>query len=173
MKKKPALQAILDNMESYTVADLQKVKQPKWIKKHLLVLKQNGNARGYLSPREIAEIFANAKPIRNHDYKVYRYIGETEFIDTVEIMHGELVLLIDNKEVKVDHRCIDIALFDSNQLQFIDTIESVYAFVGMKNNDNWNRLCPGEDRVEKVVKSGPDKDGWEDNGGFKIRRFNY
>jgi len=58
-KKKPALQNIIDNIESYTSKELENVSgQPKWIRKLLVKHRKETEKReaGYLTPEEIAAI---------------------------------------------------------------------------------------------------------------------
>lgn len=58
-KKKPYLKEILDNIDSYTIEELDTVKgQPAWVRKHLVAHKKELTKReqGYLTPEEIAVI---------------------------------------------------------------------------------------------------------------------
>jgi len=58
-KKKKPLQTILDNIDHYTVNELENINgQPTWIKKHLVTHKKliEKRAAGYLTPEEIAAI---------------------------------------------------------------------------------------------------------------------
>lgn len=52
MKKKPALQKIIDNIEEYSDQDIEQSGQPKWIREQLLLYKKHG---GYAV--EASELF--------------------------------------------------------------------------------------------------------------------
>lgn len=56
MKKKPALQAIIDNLDQMTEKDIDNCGQPLWIRKELKKLKEPCRPAGYLTPEEIADI---------------------------------------------------------------------------------------------------------------------
>lgn len=58
-KKKPQLKHIVDNIDKYTVDELETMcGQPEWIRKHLVTHKHLTQKReqGYLTPEEIAHI---------------------------------------------------------------------------------------------------------------------
>ena len=62
-KKKPALGAIVDNLDNYTIEQLDNVAgQPAWIRKHLITHKKatEKRAAGYLTPEEIAHRMTNS-----------------------------------------------------------------------------------------------------------------
>lgn len=116
MKKKPALQKILDNLDSYSTAELLVLKdQPAWIRKELVDLKKRGGKSSEQSAESIADLMqrASQKPYTNPIlYEVRRYIGESFDLPTgknrrlkaiVEI--GDLFRIIDPvaKEVKWFH----------------------------------------------------------------------
>lgn len=57
--KKPYLKEIVDNINDYTIEQLETVQgQPAWIRKHLVEHKKEleKRAAGYLTPEEIAAI---------------------------------------------------------------------------------------------------------------------
>ena len=56
MKKKPALQAIIDDLDRMTEKDIDACDQPLWIRKELKNLKESERPEGYLTPEEIADI---------------------------------------------------------------------------------------------------------------------
>lgn len=73
MKKKPAVQSVIDNIDSYTVEQLENLKGnqfPKWLREVLVKYKN----RGGRTPEEMAEMFAammrendNGKEVRDTD----------------------------------------------------------------------------------------------------------
>lgn len=56
MKKKPALQKILDNLEDMDVEEIEQCSQPLWIREELKKLKESERPEGYLTPEEIADL---------------------------------------------------------------------------------------------------------------------
>ncbi len=74
MKKKPALQAILDTIDNYTTDELQEVKgQPLWIRKVLVELKTRS------SDGRIQTATMNAEKNANEMMKSFSYIPHTKF----------------------------------------------------------------------------------------------
>lgn len=60
MKKKPALQNILDNLDKFTEADLQNVDQPLWIRDQLIKRKKGLiDIRSEQEKRDVAENIAD------------------------------------------------------------------------------------------------------------------
>jgi hypothetical protein len=63
MKKKPALQAVLDNIENYTpeqIADLSGSHFPQWIRDQLLEFKKRNGKTSEDEARRIAEMMIAA-----------------------------------------------------------------------------------------------------------------
>ncbi len=144
MKKKPALQKILDNIDTMTWQEIDEEKQPKWIKDILYKMKFDGNL---LTPTQIAGMMSvGINEPDTREYASYRYIGETRMVDNVEIFNNELLLMIDNDTIKIGHMEIKKELIE-HELQLVEKIETVADYVTRKLDDDWERLCPGEDRV--------------------------
>lgn len=145
MKKKPALQNILDNMDDMTWEEIDAIRQPKWIKDILYKMKHGGG--NLMTPESIAMSMAMGKGTPDTKaYSTYRYTGETRFVEGIEVFNGELLLMIDNDAIKISHTEIDKQLIE-HQLQFVEKLETAADFINRKLDDDWNRLCPGEDRV--------------------------
>jgi hypothetical protein len=99
MKKKPALQAILDNLDSYTEEQLSNVQgQPLWIREELVRMKQN-SGQYCASPEEIANAMTHAvQPVVETSGEVLEWTGVDQYIGTdrysTEMRTGDLLLRI-------------------------------------------------------------------------------
>jgi hypothetical protein len=70
MKKKPALQVVLDNLDNYTVQQIHELSGthfPQWIKDQLLELKKRNGKTAESSAAEIAAIMIAASRITKDD----------------------------------------------------------------------------------------------------------
>ena len=149
MKKKPALQDILDRIDSLSVEDIDNTSQPMWTKTELKRYKEND---GFTSPAIIAaKMIANSPQPTKDIVHVYRYIGESKYVANIEIIESELVAVINFDLVKVGHSEINIKYFNSKELQFIKKVDTLHDFGVMVNEENWQRLAPGENREEEVL----------------------
>ena len=106
MKKKPALQAIIDNLDSYTEEQLSRVDgQPLWIRNALVNMKRNGGQ--YLMTRdEIADAMAIPNSIQltkaNTQGELFEWTGNPAWLgDTTsgikleqEIVTGEPIFMV-------------------------------------------------------------------------------
>lgn len=102
MKKKPALQKILDNIDSYTDQELENIKgQPLWIRKQLVSLKNRGGMTASMTAEQIADQMMLASPVpTNPDiYDVYEWCGSTwkmpcgRFTQvTIDVEPGDLLM---------------------------------------------------------------------------------
>lgn len=137
MKKKPALQKILDNLDSYTTAELLTLKdQPAWIRKELVDLKKRGGKSSDQSADSLADMMEQATKATVDQnlllYEVRRYVGGPFDLPTgrnrrlkaiVEI--GDLFLILDPavKEVKWFHSFAYMT--DSEWMNFMNDSEQV------------------------------------------------
>ena len=75
IKKKPALQAILDDLDNYSIEELEQVKgQPLWIRQQLIKLKEN-NGDPEISAEEMANMMEILPCTEPEKHGVYRWIG--------------------------------------------------------------------------------------------------
>jgi hypothetical protein len=81
MKKKPALQAILDNLHHFTVDQLETVDQPKWIREELVKLKVEPERTA--SANQLADAMTHdpVEPQHSH-FPVYRHTAPETFYET-------------------------------------------------------------------------------------------
>lgn len=76
MKKKPALQAILDTLDNYSIEELESIKgQPLWIRQQLVKLKETDGADPGISAEEMANMMEILPCTEPEKYGVYRWIG--------------------------------------------------------------------------------------------------
>lgn len=76
MKKKPALQKILDNLDDYTADELENVHgQPLWIRKVLVELKKRDGATPEVTATQIANMMKSGPRLPESKNKVYRWKG--------------------------------------------------------------------------------------------------
>ena len=67
MKKKPALQAVIDNINSYTIDQIEELSGshfPSWIKEQLHELKKRDGKTAEQSANEIADMMIRASTIK-------------------------------------------------------------------------------------------------------------
>jgi len=110
MKKKPALQEVLDNFDDYTHEDIRALGGPVfplWIKTHLLTMKNGPGVDNFSN--ENAENIANQMQenytiIEDKKYEVRKYLGPTAFIGdpdkmTIEGEYGNVFQLLSHTEI--------------------------------------------------------------------------
>jgi hypothetical protein len=104
MKKKPALQAILDNLSAYTVEDLNSLPdQPLWIREALVKLHSRGGRTSAEVAEQIADAMqaASAPTVPSPSREVREWRGADTFLGgglsgdfAFEIQQGDLILLL-------------------------------------------------------------------------------
>lgn len=116
MKKKPALQGILDNFDSYTMEQLEFIHgQPLWIRKVLVELKQDEiggivDEGADLRAEQIADMMMNASEIQQPEapiqYEVRRWVGNDWFMSCgitgslkVEVIYDDCLYIIETDPV--------------------------------------------------------------------------
>ena len=114
MKKKPALQVILDNFESHTVEQLEIIYgQPLWIRKVLVELKQDEiggviDEGAALRAEQIADMMMNASEIQQPEepiqYEIRRWVGNDWFMSCgmtgslkVEVIYDDCLYVIETE----------------------------------------------------------------------------
>lgn len=76
MKKKPALQAILDHFDQYTVEELENIQgQPLWIRKVLVELKNRNGLTPELTAEQLANMMKTKPRAQESKNSVYRWKG--------------------------------------------------------------------------------------------------
>lgn len=132
MKKKPALQAILDNLDDYTEEDLAEMSgQPLWIRECLVRLKKNNGVHS-LDPSEIADLMTAQHVVeedRTHEW--YLWKGEPMFLghnnrgisSTLEVDAGDTILIlsfekvmVNSSVIEVDHRSLALIVQNSQKM---------------------------------------------------------
>lgn len=135
MKKKPALQAILDNIDGYTLEELENIGgQPLWIRQELVEIKK----RGVYDPVAIAAEEAIAleelrvaeetkrQIVKNEKYEIRRWIGVDWQMPTgkdgtlkLEVGVGDIFMVTDpkNYEVKLSSSIGKLSIYWSYFLQ--------------------------------------------------------
>ena len=182
MKKKPALQKILDNLDGYTAEELEKVKgQPLWIKKQLVKLKnRSGNTSENIAIEMANDMERASKKERIElSYEVRRWLGEEWQMPTgrtgtlkLYVNYGDVFLLIDedNFEVKISssfgklRSCWNYFLQHTEHVNYMTMVE----FAKFLSDDLAKRH--GLDNGE--VNDSTDDPNVEDRGSFRIIRHN-
>lgn len=105
MKKKPALQAIIDNILSYTEEQLSEITgQPLWIREELVRMRRN-NGQYLMTPEEIVDAMQGSTPVLEEQTgEVLEWIAETGWLGAdngrqkfeTEIDTGDLLFLVAN-----------------------------------------------------------------------------
>ena len=115
MKKKPALQAIIDNLGSYTEDDLANVPgQPLWIRNELVDLKRRDGKTIEQFAEETADRMVVNTPTAEPLHEVRQWVGNPTFLRTggkleIEVNPGELLLLMPAfLEARVDHVAVKL-----------------------------------------------------------------
>lgn len=117
MKKKPALQSILDNIDDYSIEQLETIKgQPLWIRKQLVRIKQQKEGPSQSDSELIAEKLADMMSgdpkqeeiNRNQTYEIRKWVGGDwqmpsgrTGIYTVEIKPNDYFLVYQPGRVKI------------------------------------------------------------------------
>lgn len=109
MKKKPALQKILEFINDYSIEDIEQLNQPKWIREQLVKIK-NSTTEGdiLLSAEEIADqMLASPTPtnvFKTYDIRIWN--GNNWFPITikglsVELCPNDLVVVLDVSKIQI------------------------------------------------------------------------
>lgn len=128
MKKKPALQAILDNFDNYTVDDLKNlVGQPLWIRESLVRRKERGGRA--LTPDELADMMTTPAALPPGEFTFLQWtsgdgwIGRNAARFWFEIRPNDLILILNPNEIvvghshiKIDHQSYQVILQNSQRL---------------------------------------------------------
>lgn len=155
------IQKAISELDSLSVDDINKIRVPFWMRQKLIEIKEGKIDKTLITkPELLKKILETSKPrVDDLSYKVYRYVGRTQIVDNVEVFENELVLCVNDKEIKVAHTYVDISKF-GDTLQFINTVKNYDEFNAMKSDDTWQRLMPNESREET-----------DNSAGFSIRRI--
>ena len=96
MKKKPAQQALYDNVKNLSYEEIEKCGQPLWIRNALKKLKD-----GYMNADQIADLME--VEIEEIEYPVFRYKGPNHDLKlkngTVEISTNDLILVLEKSTI--------------------------------------------------------------------------
>lgn len=113
MKKKPALQAILDDLANYTEEQIAELPgQPQWIKDVLIEKKQRANT---LTPDQIAVLMIKNSPKHvNEDFvgEVFEWASEDGWLKAgglmTEVREGEPIMVVDEAHCYIGHSYVRV-----------------------------------------------------------------
>lgn len=101
MKKKPALQAILDNLDSYSVEQLENISgQPLWIRKQLVKIKSGTDitSRRETAAAAALKMVSNQKILFPDKLEIRQWQGPTGWLKSnrfeLEVKQGDLFLVL-------------------------------------------------------------------------------
>lgn len=113
MKKKPPLQAILDNIDSYSVEQLETIQgQPLWIREQLVKLRRGEDitSKRVAAEAAAAKMISNQKVLFPDQLEIRQWIGTTGWLKTirweVEVKEGDLFLILQEGLVLWGHSAI-------------------------------------------------------------------
>ena len=111
IKKKPPLQKILDNLDDYTVEELENIKgQPLWIRKQLVKLKKNDGRDPSVTAEELADIMMASSPevTSTPTYEIRQWLGDDWQMPCgrtgslkIEVKHGDYLIVYNLTNHKV------------------------------------------------------------------------
>ena len=156
-RKNKKIQKIVNNLDAYTVDDINKIKISKWIREMLVKLK-TGEVSEVVSPLELAARMPRKAP-QDRVYQVFTYTAPTEFIGTLEIVTGQLVLIIDDV-AKINQAEMPASKLEG-KITYKQDVKSVAEYVELNNDANWKRLMPAHEPrvVEQITGKGIDVAG--------------
>ena len=149
MKKKPALQAIIDNLDNYSIDELEKVQgQPKWIREQLVRMKKEKDTPEK-TPDFIAEHLADMmdgdpeqdRKNREQEYEIRRWVGGDWKMPagitggfTVDIQPGDCFLVYSPRHVKIQS-----SISNMNPQQW-NYFQRYTEYVGMMNTTEFAKF---------------------------------
>lgn len=154
MKKKPALQKIMDNFDEYSIDDLKEIDQPKWIREALIQVKENhmvfNDQERMDNIEKMADIMENSS-FENKDqeeYEVRTYFGSSWFPEvisglSVEFNHNDLFIVIAPKKVRISSTILGLpesswqALMQQSKQEGYMTLHEFNLFYQKKMNDKY------------------------------------
>jgi hypothetical protein len=113
-KKKPRLQALIDDVANMSSDDIQALSEPLWVKEALSILK-NSNGLGQkdrinLLVQQAEEAAAIAQAAPKPTYEVRLWDGPSDFVGTdmeahhhgwqIQVDHGDTFMIMDNELVR-------------------------------------------------------------------------
>lgn len=133
MKKKPPLQAILDDLENMSMEDIDACGQALWIRQHLHTMKREADPCFDETIEDIANQMMNVTFTENKDFEVREYTGGNRFVGTqgtfqIEANYGDLFQITDTgvvwgtSNLKVTPQEAAALLQESN---FIDNMDAL------------------------------------------------
>lgn len=180
MKKKPALQAILDNLHHFDAEQLEQVDQPKWIREELVKLKTE--PEHMKNAYQLADSMTHDPVEPEHtQFPVYRHVAMETFYETnaggsfsfeIQIGEGDYFLLNpwEGWLRQGDHQNYltpqSLSKLESNSQYVQDmSLDAYKTFYREKLNTQYGNA------PETVVDDGdPNKSNSDDRGWFKIQR---
>ena len=146
MKKKPALQKILDNLENYSEEEINKLSQPKWIREELKVRLER-KIRNVLTPIEIAKIMTEKSELKQEFVDVYEYYGEDfSVLGLYDIRKNDLIAC-ENEKLLIFGKKLDKRLVHNIRIYRRHVLYK--EFVTLKNDRIWKTEFPNEDRTSE------------------------
>lgn len=146
MKKKPALQAILDNLDTYTVAQLEVIPgQPLWIRKQLVKMRSGTDVTSLRANAAAAALtmISDQKVLFPDQLEVRQWQRTTGWLKTnrfeLEIKEGDLFLILQDglalwghsavKPVWTDFLTNTVSLGFQTKQEYLERLSSSYAGV--------------------------------------------
>lgn len=185
MKKKPALQAILDNFDNHTADELRDIKgQPLWIRNVLVDLKTR-NFNGEIqtatmnAEKNANEMMKSLSFIPHTKFEIREWFGNDWFMPcgitggmSVEVLYGDFLIIYDHSIHKVGISCSIGHLEDYAWAKVINNTRPI----GMMSKLEYSRFISDKlnknfrDREEIAKKAGPNSYVEPKNEGFTIIR---
>jgi len=184
MNKKPALQALLDNIDDYAIEELETIKgQPLWIREQLVRIKKEKDTPTDQTPDYIAEQLADMMKQddsqcenRNQEYEIKKWVGNNWRMPAgrtgeykVEINPGDLFLIYQPGRAKIQS---SISNMDKQQWNYFQRYTE---YIGLMNitefakfvSQNLAKQHPDAVEINLQDKKDPNVD---DRGLFRIIR---
>lgn len=134
-RKKPAIKDAIDNMEQYTVGQINELPIPGWVKKVIITEKELSEKRkGCLTPDEIAERMMSAT--ENNETSLFEYgVYQGPSVDfgkrlLCTIEPGETILFCGNDSIKINYTVVK---GDSKSLAVIRSNTTIAGEISISN----------------------------------------
>lgn len=173
MKKKPALQKILDNIDSYTDTELENMPgQPLWIRKQLVKYRNRGGSTAQMTAEQIADqmMLSSPSPTNPTLYDVYEWTGSTWKMPcgrftrvTIDVEPGDLLMYFNKSGFHHVFLSSAQGTLTDQQWNFFC---SQARFVDKMHRTQYSKAISDRNSVKNPVSlNQPDNSGW-----FRIQR---
>ena len=144
-QKNKKIQKIVEDLDKYTVAELDKLRFPMWMRKILIDMKEGKIDHIKTNHDMIAEIIETSIHKPDPHLEIVKYHGPQQYLGNVELLDGEIMVIIDKAILKFGYK--EVPLGDTIRYSHIKYATNMDEYWKERSNEAWERNFPNESRV--------------------------